>query len=1115
GGTYYLAMTFVDGEGLDARLERDGRLPEAEALRIARTVAEALAYAWDEHRLLHRDVKPANIMTDRRGRVLLMDLGLAKDLAEDHGMTLTGQMVGTPLYMSPEQARGLPDPGVQTDMYGLGATLYHLLTGGPPFTGPTAVAILTQHARAPLPPARERNPEISEACAHLLEVMLAKDPAARHPTWQALIADIDRVLAGQAPLQARPAGGAEVSQTTAAAQVRAHLERRGKPHAEVRKAPSENASRQGQNRLARGLTVATAALLLVALGLAVVLALRSGRRGPGERAERGNWTDWTDPTDRTDATDAAAAPERPAPATMPTPGRDWTVPDLGLELAWVAPGSFRMGAEDDRDVERPVHPVRITRGFWTGRIEVTRAQYEAVMGEYTNHEDEPASHPVQMVTWQAAQGFCARLTERERAAGRLPALPDGSGGMQVCHYRLPTEAEWEYVARGGPVSKGYRYAGSDSAAEVGWFRGNSGNRLHPGGLKRANELGLFDLSGNALEWCLDGYGADYYSRSPGEDPVNTVVASYRVARGGCMNANEEGMLVTHRAWQEPGSQYRGYGFRVVLGVPPVPVATAAAAGAPAGATPGPTGAGTPPTPAGVVPPPAPAAGPAVPTSGGTVSMPSTPSIASISAPPPASVPVFDGTVDLLLAGRRDEALRHWRRVRADSSAALTEEAAAAVEGLLAAAAGLPGRILQGFEADVGRETTVELADGTRLTCEVREVTEAGIRVLVAERRGGGSTVKLGRTLRLEELSTGERIRRLGEGNDPGRVLLRGLLAIEGGSADAAGAFFAGVGEPLGPALARGLERRETARRTAALQEALSDLLRSAAGKSIALEPKAVVAAIRERCGAGSGRAERLRKRVEEFAREHGHTPLGTQWLPVLREALAFPFPGEDWTVPDLGMEFVWIEPMKLWVGKYEVTNGEYRRLDPNHSCGVWNGERPLDGDRQPVTLIAFDDCCRYAAWLSEREKQAGRLPKGFDYRLPSRDEWMAFAQCGDNRTYPWGNAPLPPKDWNYGGKELPDCKPDDPDPLQLGRLGHQDAFVHTCPVEQSGRNDWGLHGVGGNAGEITAATPRGVFDASRGAAAGHQYLSTLRCDYGAPLYNGATHGDGFRLVLGQ
>ncbi|HEY3323723.1 MAG TPA: serine/threonine-protein kinase [Planctomycetota bacterium] len=199
-GFWYFAMEFVDGESLGQRLTRQGgKLEEEEALRYVRQIALALQHAH-ENKLLHRDVKPDNVLLDKGGRIAkLADLGLARESdanPDDVALTQAGQAVGTPFYISPEQARGLHNLSPATDLYSLGATLFHLLTGQVPFDGPTAAVIMTRHLTDPVPSIRGINPEISAGAEEIVLRLMEKEPEARYPDCKALIKDIDRVLDG-------------------------------------------------------------------------------------------------------------------------------------------------------------------------------------------------------------------------------------------------------------------------------------------------------------------------------------------------------------------------------------------------------------------------------------------------------------------------------------------------------------------------------------------------------------------------------------------------------------------------------------------------------------------------------------------------------------------------------------------------------------------------------------------------------------------------------------------------------------------------------------------------------------------------------------------------------
>ncbi|NQT87340.1 protein kinase, partial [bacterium] len=195
-GYYYFAMEFVDGETVQALLEREGVLDERHALTIATAVAHALDHAH-RHGIVHRDVKPGNIMIDRHGAVKLADLGLARSVEPIDTVTVDGVGVGTPHYIAPEQARGETDVDCRADIYSLGATLYHLLTGEPPFDGPTSAVVAAKHITMPLPSPKDKNPALSQGVCRLIRRMMAKKPNGRPQTPAKLLVEIEDALEGK------------------------------------------------------------------------------------------------------------------------------------------------------------------------------------------------------------------------------------------------------------------------------------------------------------------------------------------------------------------------------------------------------------------------------------------------------------------------------------------------------------------------------------------------------------------------------------------------------------------------------------------------------------------------------------------------------------------------------------------------------------------------------------------------------------------------------------------------------------------------------------------------------------------------------------------------------
>ena len=224
-----------------------------------------------------------------------------------------------------------------------------------------------------------------------------------------------------------------------------------------------------------------------------------------------------------------------------------TVNGVSFTMVAVEGGTFQMGApsEQGRDAygdEKPVHSVTLS-GYYIGETEVTQELWEAVMGSNPSCFSG-SQKPVENVSWNDCKEFITKLNN-----------------LTGMNFRLPTEAEWEYAARGGNKSKGYKYSGSNTIGDVAWYEGNSGSRTHNVKTKSPNELGIYDMSGNVYENCEDRYG-DYSSGSQ-TNPTGPSTGSYRVFRGGSWNYSASDCRVPDRNYDSPGRRGNQGGFRVV------------------------------------------------------------------------------------------------------------------------------------------------------------------------------------------------------------------------------------------------------------------------------------------------------------------------------------------------------------------------------------------------------------------------------------------------------------------------------------------------------------------------------------------------------------------------
>jgi serine/threonine protein kinase len=213
-GRPFIVMEYCEGESLEQRLKRKGRVPSPEATAIMIQLACGLQYAHARG-VVHRDIKPGNIILTTSGEPKILDLGLSKRLGlPDTTLTHLGQFMGTPCYISPEQAQGQKDVDGRADIYSLGATYYHLVTGEPPYQGESAVEIVSQHVLSGVPDPRNIRQGLPDDVAVVIRRMMAKDPADRYPDCGALRTDLERIARGKPPRGMAPAVGLATSALT-------------------------------------------------------------------------------------------------------------------------------------------------------------------------------------------------------------------------------------------------------------------------------------------------------------------------------------------------------------------------------------------------------------------------------------------------------------------------------------------------------------------------------------------------------------------------------------------------------------------------------------------------------------------------------------------------------------------------------------------------------------------------------------------------------------------------------------------------------------------------------------------------------------------------------------
>jgi serine/threonine protein kinase/formylglycine-generating enzyme required for sulfatase activity len=541
-GLFYLVMEYLTGQTLSQRVRAHGALPVEDACRVIRSAARALQHAH-ENGLVHRDVKPSNLMQTADGSVKLLDLGLAllrsADSADPTQLSAERGVVGTNDYMAPEQWRNSSKVDARADQYSLGCTLYFLLAGEPPFarqSGVTHFEKMEAHLTRPAPDPSGSRPEVPPGLDAVVRRMLAKSPDDRFPTMADVI-DALRPFAAEPDTPVTPYPP-----------------------------PPPPSSRSG-----RGWLVAAAALVA---GIGLLAAFWRPLFGT------------TDPP----------TPPEPVVKVAPPPGRLPMTPDeakslqarwaeyigrpvvernaVGMDLVLIPPGEFEPAR---------VSPVTLSQPFDLGRTEVTTGQFEQFLADPDSrgfrtaaeregtghihadgnfvmksgltwkspgtHKPTP-DHPVVMVSWDDANAFCDWLTRKEKRK-----------------YRLPTEWEWQWACRAGSDQKYFHGSDVTELDRYAWHASNSGKTaVQPVGGRLPNTWGLADTLGNAHEWALN-----FRTTLPGErsvDPRGSPTGRYRTVCGGGYDTRAPSWQ--HRLILTPNVRWHKVGFRVLREALPPP-----------------------------------------------------------------------------------------------------------------------------------------------------------------------------------------------------------------------------------------------------------------------------------------------------------------------------------------------------------------------------------------------------------------------------------------------------------------------------------------------------------------------------------------------------------------
>jgi serine/threonine-protein kinase len=595
-GTPYLVLEYIPSGTLKEYLNRrsEKSLPWREAARLLLPVSRAL-HAAHQQGIIHRDVKPSNILITKSGEPMLTDFGIAKllDAEETHTLTGTGVGIGTPEYMSPEQGTG-EELDARADVYSLGIVLYELVTGQKPFTANTPMAIIIKHVNDPLPRPTRFIPDLPKKVEQVLLKALAKKPDDRYPDMAAFTRALEALD-----------GNTSEDAVTLDQSLAEEITYDALPPTEVERPAS--GSGKGSDRGDRLLKWLPAIIVIACL--CTVLAAGAGytiyktatqptptKQGgpsltpslPSNGGPSSNQlTPSISPTMGLTPSLTMEISLTPSLTALPGGGDMLISPIDGMGLLYVPAGEFQMGATTSDpnagSYEMPVHTVNLS-AFRIDRTEVTNAMFANFIqatGTLTDAErfgtgtvldfdqaGNPWVNDMPGVNWRHPHSPADDITGLDSRPVVQVSWNDASAYCQWAGRRLPTEAEWEKAAR-GTDGRLYPWGNEAPGATLLNFDRQVGSLTNAGSYPSgASSYGALDMLGNAYEWVADWYDPGYYGRSPSNDPQGPTSGSTRIIRGGAWNYGLNWTRSTSRSKLAPDYRVETLGFRCASNTTP-------------------------------------------------------------------------------------------------------------------------------------------------------------------------------------------------------------------------------------------------------------------------------------------------------------------------------------------------------------------------------------------------------------------------------------------------------------------------------------------------------------------------------------------------------------------